>query len=355
MKQQHTLRICLALAGISLSLPIGAQSLPGNQVRVMDKRVVKDGNTVNVGIDFSLSQMQLKSNKGVILVPMLVNDGDTARMPAVELMGRKRYLYYQRSGKTATDFPAVVERRRNGEKQNIYYSHVLRFEPWMKNSQLVIGQDRCGCNQTIVGENLLSTIDDVLKEQPKPQPVVKERTLLTNTRQEKGSARLQFPVGKFIIAPSLGNNAKELAEMKRVIDLVKNDKNVRITAITLHGYASPDGSYSLNEKLAYNRTRSLYDYLKKLYPAEAKDNLIEMTSTAEDWEGVRQYVEAYEIPDKAKVLNILNDERLSPDQKEQTIRSKAPQAHKHLLQNLYPSLRRTDYTVSYEIISKSYR
>lgn len=353
MKHQHTLRMCLAMASISLAFPLFAQSLADGQVRVMDKKVIKDGNAVKVDIDFSLSQMKLKSNKGIILIPMIVNEADTARMPAVEIMGRKRYIYYQRNGKTATPYPAIVQRRLNGEEQDIYYQHVLNYEPWMKNSQLVIGLDKCGCNQTIVGENLLSTIDDVLKEKPKPIPILHEKQEITNTQQMTGSAHLKFPIGKYDIVPSLDQNQSELKEIMRVINLVKSNKNVRITAITLHGYASPDGKYSLNEKLAYNRTRALHEYLKKQYPAE--NHLFEMTSTAEDWEGVRRYVEENEIPQRQKVLDILNNDGLTPDQKEQAIRSKAPQAHKHLLQNLYPSLRRTDYTVSYEIISKSWR
>ena len=352
MTQQHTnIKTWLALASLSLVLPLQAQTLPGNQVRIMGKQVVKKGNVVNVDLDLSISQMKLKSNKGIILIPMLTHDADTARMPAIEIMGRKRYIYYQRNGKTATPYPAIVERRQNGEEQDILYSHVLTYEPWMKNSELVIGQDLCGCNQTIVGENLLSTVDEVLKEKPKPIHI--ERKEITNTRAEMGSARLQFPIGKFSILPSLGANESELANIKKVIDMVKNNPNVRITAITLHGYASPDGKYSFNEKLAYNRTRSLFEWLKQQYPAE--DKLIEMTSTAEDWESVKKYVEENDVPAKEKVLRIINDTDLSPDQKEQAIRSQTPAAHRHLVNSLYPSLRRTDYTVSYEIISKSWK
>lgn len=59
MKHQHTLRMCLAMASISLAFPLFAQSLADGQVRVMDKQVIKDGNAVKVDIDFSLSQMKL--------------------------------------------------------------------------------------------------------------------------------------------------------------------------------------------------------------------------------------------------------------------------------------------------------
>lgn len=354
MIQQHThIKQWLLLASLSIALPLQAQTLPGNQVRLMGKKVEKKGKVVLVDLDLSIAQMKLKSNRGIVLIPILANSNDTVRMPAIEIMGRKRYIYYQRTGKTATPFPAIVERRQNGEEQDILYSHVLTYEPWMKNSDLIIGQDQCGCNQTIVGENLLSTIDEVLKVKPKIVEVKKERIPVTNVKQEMGTARLQFPIGKFSIQPSLGNNESELASIKRVIDMVKNNPNVRITAITLHGYASPDGKYSLNEKLAYNRTRALFEYLKQQYPAE--DKLIKMTSTAEDWEGVKRYVEENEMPAKEKVLRIINNDNLTPDEKEQAIRTQTPAAHRHLVNSLYPSLRRTDYSVSYEVVSKSWK
>ena len=87
-------------------------------------------------------------------------------------------------------------------------------------------------------------------------------------RQENGSARLNFRVNKWDIVVNLGNNAKELAKMIETLELVKNDSDVTITQITLHGYASPDGGYANNDKLSRNRTQALKDYLTSVYPID---------------------------------------------------------------------------------------
>ena len=134
--------------------------------------------------------------------------------------------------------------------------------------------------------------------------------------------------------------------MRKTIDLVKNDADVHITSITLHGYASPDGSYTNNEKLAKNRTKAVYDYLRNLYPVEKE--LFKFSSTAEDWQGVRDYVGKNNIPQKATVQNILNS-NMGPDETERAIAAKAGDAHRYLINQVYPSLRRTEYEINYDV------
>lgn len=61
-----------------------------------------------------------------------------------------------------------------------------------------------------------------------------------------------------------------------------------INNITIKGYASPEGSYANNSRLAEARTRSLVDYLKKEYPLDS--SLFQLDYEPEDWEGLRAYV-----------------------------------------------------------------
>lgn len=91
-----------------------------------------------------------------------------------------------------------------------------------------------------------------------PQPeAVKQRA-------EEGTARLNFEVDKYDIRPDFGNNAAELRKIRETIDLVRNDKDVKLTGIYLHGYASPDGPYAHNAELAKNRTRALENTLRTI-------------------------------------------------------------------------------------------
>ena len=337
----------LAILLLAVCSPAWAQQLPGGKVSILNKEVKKADGKVNVSMDLRLEDLGLKSNQGAVIIPMIVNGADTAKLPAVEVMGRKRYIYYQRNAKTATENPLIVEKYNGGEVQTLHYSYSTPYESWMENSQMVIGQDACGCNQAVVAKGLLQNAGEALAGpmklcyayvQPKPEPV--------KARSENGTARLQFEVNKATVNLKLANNRSELEKMRHTIDVVKNDADVKITSITLHGYASPDGSYSNNEKLARNRTKAVYSYLKANYPKEEK--LISSTSTAEDWQGVSDYIANNDIPLKEKVSEIVASD-LEPDAKEKAIVDKTYEAYRILKKDVYPKLRRTDYTVNYEV------
>ena len=70
------------------------------------------------------------------------------------------------------------------------------------------------------------------------------------------------------IYETYSNNTVELNKIIETINTIKNDTNVTITHISIHGYASPDGPYRLNEKLARERTQSVKEYVKTNFPQE---------------------------------------------------------------------------------------
>lgn len=323
------------------------QGVAGGQVRVENKQFRKVGDRVKVAMDIRLDDLKLKSNRGLMLVPMMVNGEDTLRMQAVEVLGRKRYIYWQRNGATMTENPLVVERRHNGEQQTVAYKTEVGYEEWMTNSSLVLAEDNCGCTQSLLGNALTSDGGEALLGpwkcayayvEPDPEPV--------KERHESGVARLNFHLDKYDIVPSLGNNRAELDSIRRTIDKVRDDADVTITSIELHGYASPDGNYYHNADLARNRIRALYLYLRDMY--NLPDGLYRNNTTPEDWEGAIAQARKSDLIKKDEVLRIMESE-MHPDQKEAQLRLKTPADYRFLVDNVFPGLRRTEYTVNYDV------
>lgn len=323
------------------------QGVAGGQVRVENKQFRKVGDKVKVAMDIRLDDLKLKSNRGLMLMPMMVNGEDTLRMQAVEVLGRKRYIYWQRNGATMTENPLVVERRHNGEQQTVAYKTEVSYEDWMTNSSLVLAEDNCGCTQSLLGNALTSDGGEALLGpwkcayayvEPDPEPV--------KERHESGVARLNFHLDKYDIVPSLGNNRAELDSIRRTIDKVRDDADVKITSIELHGYASPDGNYYHNADLARNRIRALYLYLRDMY--NLPDGLYRNNTTPEDWEGAIAQVRKSDLIKKDEVLRIMESE-MHPDQKEAQLRLKTPADYRFLVDNVFPGLRRTEYTVNYDV------
>lgn len=336
--------VVLMLAGNAAAEQRG---VAGGQVRVENKQFRKVGDKVKVAMDIRLDDLKLKSNRGLMLVPMMVNGEDTLRMQAVEVLGRKRYIYWQRNGATMTENPLVVERRHNGGQQTVTYKTEVGYEEWMTNSSLVLAEDNCGCTQSLLGNALTSDGGEALLGpwkcayayvEPDPEPV--------KERHESGVARLNFHLDKYDIVPSLGNNRAELDSIRRTIDKVKDDADVTITSIELHGYASPDGNYYHNADLARNRIRALYLYLRDMY--NLPDGLYRNNTTPEDWEGAIAQARKSDLIKKDEVLRIMESE-MHPDQKEAQLRLKTPADYRFLVDNVFPGLRRTEYTVNYDV------
>ena len=223
-----------------------AQKQAAKDMKVLNKEIKKKGNKVNVYMDLNLDDVKLASNKGLIFTPILYKGEDTLKLPAVEVMGNKRYIYYQRTKKTATQNPLIVAKRENKEPQTLRYAYSTPYQDWMKNSNFAISNDACGCNQKPLAENLLTNHGEALvTPQQLYQAYQQPKAEAVKIRQENGSARLNFRINKWDIVKDLGNNTNELATIKQTLDLVKNDPDVTITSITLHGYASPSGSNNI--------------------------------------------------------------------------------------------------------------
>lgn len=328
------------------------QNIAGGRVTANGVKAVKQGDNVTLSMDLVLDKLSLKPNKGLVMTPMIINGADTLKMPAIEVMGRKRYIYYQRNGATATAKPAIVERRRNGEAQTLHYEQTADYARWMRNGQIAMGLGDCGCQQDLLGQGVTDPVASTglfggpwnlnfAYVQPEAEGV--------KHRAESGSAKLNFVLDKYDIRERFGNNAAELAKIRRTIDLVRNDKDVTITGIKLHGYASPDGTYKHNEKLAANRTEALRRYLKNYYDKLPED-LFTATSTAEDWEGVRRLVDESDLKDRQALLDIIDDPNLTPDEKDRRFAQKHGAVYRSsFLKDIYPPLRRTDYEVTYNV------
>lgn len=76
-------------------------------------------------------------------------------------------------------------------------------------------------------------------------------------RAEEGRAYLDFPVNQTKIYPEYRRNPSELEKIKATVDVVKNDANTQITEIDITGYASPEGRYASNARLAQGRAEAL--------------------------------------------------------------------------------------------------
>ena len=103
--------------------------------------------------------------------------------------------------------------------------------------------------------------------------------------------------------------------------------------MTIKGYASPEGSYTNNVRLAKGRTATLKDYVLGQYSFPS--SIIATSYEPEDWEGLRRYVEKSDIADREGILAIINSD-MEPDPVNEEIRRRYPRQYEFLLREVYP-------------------
>ena len=117
---------------------------------------------------------------------------------------------------------------------------------------------------------------------------------------------VDFRVNSSIIEPDFGGNKDHLEKIISFIDEINSDSTLSILRITFCGSVSPEGSFQLNRRLAYNRLKSLEQYVRSR--TEISDSIITYDDGYIPWEQFRELVEDMEFDHKDKVLDIINKE-----------------------------------------------
>ena len=347
-----SLRYILFAMSLPLAVSVSAQELAGSQVRIDNKAVSLGSDTqLLVGMDVTVpADMKLTTNGVLTLTPILMEKDSTGAnkvLPAIYVYGRTRQLVAERTGKIPADAFEVV-RRDNGEDQVISYTARVPYEKWMNGSDLKMLGTIHGCANCLKEEDM-AFVHPILLQRYAPQPLlafVKPAAEIKN-RDEKGNAYLDFPVNKTVIYPDYRRNPFELAEINRTINVVKENTDTEITGIDLHGFASPEGSYANNDRLAKGRSEALKKYIMKEYGLSA--DMFKVESTPENWAGLRAYVEKSDIAQKDKVLELIDSDIQNLDTKEYRIKALDAKMYNQLLRDCYPGLRRTDYVIHYTV------
>lgn len=322
-----------------------AKRLPGG-AEVGGVEIRKQRDSVLIRMSLDLNGMEVGRNRSIVIAPLFYAEGEEAWLPAVEVMGRTRYLYYQRNEESLyVSNPYAVIKRDKDVEQQVDYQVSVPYRKWMDCATLVVAEDTCQCGDVTRGNSVpLKQADLVFR--PKLSYITPQAET-RKTRALSGEAYLDFPVNKTVIYPDYRRNTAELAKIRATVDAVRADKDYSITQIRLKGYASPEGGYAWNVRLSEGRTEALRDYLVEEYGFKA--DLFRAEPGAENWEGLRRYVAASSLTDKDGILALIDSDESNLDRKEHRIRDEHPASYQKLLKDCYPALRRTDYTVDYVI------
>ncbi len=170
-------------------------------------------------------------------------------------------------------------------------------------------------------------------------------------RDQRQAAQIKFLINQANLRKSelKNNSVTEFVELLKKINADKeglNIKNVEVLA-----YASPDGGFDFNDKLASKRQNVSVDYAKKQLKNAKVQSDVTGKYTAQDWEGFQQLVQASNIQDKDVILRVLSMYQ-DPEEREQQIRNMSA-GFRELADGILPELRRSRLIINYETIGRS--
>lgn len=348
--------ICLAFASFGV---VSAQTAGTNgRLALKDVKVEKSGDKAVITADIVLDALKLKSNRSLVVTPVISSaDGKTTRaLPSVLLNGRKRSVITERrlmSQDTLPQYKEAVQvvRRKNKKAQVVSYTAEVAYDRWMRNGKLYLLEHEKGCADCSKGENntpLLARIFPFTPEANFIASTITPKAEEVKLRDEKFAASFSYRVNRTELLRDFGQNNAKLQEVDRVVNTIKSKKNIKVSVVNIVGYASPEGSTDGNWALSKGRALSFQNYMMKVHGFAP--NQLQSNWHGEDWEGLEKAAEEGNFSGREQVLSILRSTSSSAERK---ARLKTLPIYRYLLDNVYPSLRRNEYTVSYAVANFS--
>lgn len=150
--------------------------------------------------------------------------------------------------------------------------------------------------------------------------------------------RVFYPVNQTQLFEDYMGNAESFYRIRKYLE-----KSPQIDSITIYSYASPEGSYTGNKRLATERGKTAKQYLLSLFPKERHlpESLIKLDPTAENWAGLRdKVVYEYTLADKEEVLAILDRNDITDERRKILLkRLNAGRSWRYIVKEIMPQLR----------------
>lgn len=169
---------------------------------------------------------------------------------------------------------------------------------------------------------------------------------------QKYAADIKFLINQANLrAGELNSDAME--ELRKQILATAGDSTLELTEININSYASPDGAYDFNQRLAEKRKDVTEDYMQNQLKKDKIKEFGELTAnfTAEDWEGFKTLVEKSDTQDKNLILEVLKMYQ-DPEEREREIHNMS-NVFEQLAEEILPQLRYSRITAAINVIGKS--
>lgn len=114
-----------------------------------------------------------------------------------------------------------------------------------------------------------------------------------------------FPVGNSTLNTAYGDNSVRLSEVVSFLESVMRDSTLELVEVSFGGYASPEGGFAINRKLAKERRIALERYIRERI--SLPDSIVTYAEGFIAWERLAELVEMSNMPHKEETVDVLRN------------------------------------------------
>ena len=343
MKTKNILLMSLMAAAMLTSCSGKLGQLSGDYFKVNPDPLVADGGQVDATINGVFPEKYMNKKAVVTVTPELrfmkngveqKVQGRPATFQGEKVLGNDQTISYQLGGHYTM-------------KTNFPYEDAMQKSELFLTFDAKVGKKQVDVPAIKVANGVIATSElyhrTLASAQPSVAPDAFQRVV-----EQKQEANIKFLIQQAELRKSeLQNNSVQ--EFVSLLKRISGDReNMMLGNIEISAYASPDGGFALNEKLANKRQENTEGFVKQQLKQTNVDADVEANYTAQDWEGFQQLVQASDIQDKDVILRVLSMYK-DPQEREQQIKNMS-HGFQELADGILPELRRARLTINYETL-----
>ncbi|WP_297172037.1 DUF3868 domain-containing protein [uncultured Porphyromonas sp.] len=320
-----------------------------------------DRNMLCINLD-AAPYANVRSQQLIRITPVYISAdrSKSLRLPKIYVAGNARYKVLKRQHDLYNSDPLVKEIYSRpegsvyarGVKELPHMVYERPFESWMSRGHMELEIETYSCGNcpkdTSVAQGDPQSMPAFGPEDYKYNYIEPAATAFKEYA-ESFDANIQFVVDKHDLRKDFKNNAAELARLDEFVKKATKIEGAELHTVYIYGYASPEAPFDYNLALSDRRTKTLYNYVKSSHKALFNKVEVVAEGKGEDWDGLRKLVDASNMSERQTILDII-DKYDTDTQREADIKAlNGGKVYRDLLDNYYPKLRHTTFTMSYRV------
>ena len=400
MKKTLLLLLILWLGVTEIQAQIDTYSIGASDIEL-----IQNGDYITVSFTLSVGRRATKSNYNLVVNPVIRNGNSGVQLPSVIVRGKRARIFSQRHELATGQRYYQQEPRYMAPGESIAYQATVPYESWMTGAQLILEGISVGCCSStetpigLIADNILyalpqteirvvevpveiqgastgdqlavqyafvAPISDFEKARETPSGMFDYNMPLslgkglTDVRQSEverfinetreGSISIYFRQGVRTIDRNFNQNNKLLVELISAVRALVASGDSRVARVVIAGFASPEGTLALNDRLAWDRAVAVKEFLTA--NSSLPPEIVHIYNGSVDWTGLRELVAKSDIYQKYRIIDIIDhtpvwDSSRGVGRHSELMRLDGGEPYRYMLREFFPKLRQAAYIKVY--------